>query len=102
MTTYNLEEVFGISKNQVESYHERLEVDGLFQDALKSDKQIIVYGSSKQGKTALVDKHVPYKDNIVVSLSPIMSVRDIYRSILNSLGVVITSTTESTSTQDLQ
>ena len=70
MKNITLEKVFGISKDQVLSYHERSRVDGLLQDALKSDKQIIVYGSSKQGKTALVDKHVPYKDNIVISLRP--------------------------------
>ena len=39
-----LEQVFGVSKNQVLSYYERTEVDGFFQDALHSDKQIIVYG----------------------------------------------------------
>jgi len=52
-----LQEVFGVSKQRVLSYLEREAVDGFFVQALASDKQIIVYGSSKQGKTSLVDKH---------------------------------------------
>ena len=38
--------------------------------ALASDKHIIVYGSSKQGKTSLVDKHLPYEKNVLVSCTP--------------------------------
>ena len=95
-----LEKVFGVSKNQVFSYHERLQVDGIFQDALKSDKQIIVYGSSKQGKTALVDKHIPYKDNIVVSLTPKTKVIDIYTSILKDLDIQNIIENESNNTKE--
>ena len=100
MSNITLEQVFGISKDQVLSYYQRLRVDGLLQEALKSDKQIIVYGSSKQGKTALVDKHVPYKNNIVISLSPIMTIRDIYRSILNNLNVELISEIESRTAEE--
>ncbi len=39
------------------SYVKRDEVDNKFTEALNFDKQIIVYGSSKQGKTALVSKY---------------------------------------------
>lgn len=89
MKVYNVEEVFGVSKDQVKSYIERPEVDGSFKEALKTDKQIIIYGSSKQGKTALVSKHLPYNENIVVSCSPRSAITDIYRSILRQLGVEI-------------
>ena len=100
MNGTTLEKVFGISKDPILSYYERLRVDGLLQDALKSDKQIIVYGSSKQGKTALVGKHVPYQNNIVVSLSPVMEIRDIYRSILSAIGVEVVSETETNSSNE--
>ena len=50
----NVEDVFGVSGKQVESYVEREHVDDKFIDALRTDKQIVVYGASKQGKTALV------------------------------------------------
>jgi len=45
-----LEEVFGVSNDIIESYIEREDVDGAFQNALNLKKQIVVYGSSKQGK----------------------------------------------------
>jgi hypothetical protein len=65
-----LEEVFGVSSKPVLSYLSRTAVDDRFLEALKSDKQIVVYGSSKQGKTALVSKYVPYDQNVVVRLTP--------------------------------
>ncbi len=66
----NLSDVFGVSKQRVLSYLERAAVDGYSVKALASDKHIIVYGSSKQGKTSLVDKHLPYEKNVLVSCTP--------------------------------
>lgn len=84
-----LEDIFGVSSKTVLSYVERDAVDKRFIEALKSEKQIIVYGSSKQGKTALVSKYVNYEQNVVVSLSPKTKVLDIYSSILRQAGVTI-------------
>jgi hypothetical protein len=84
-----LEEVFGVSSQPVLSYVEREDVDNHFVNALKSDKQIVIYGSSKQGKTALVSKHISYKDNISISLSPKHSLSDIYSSILRQANIKI-------------
>jgi hypothetical protein len=72
-----LEEVFGVSAKPIRSYVERSEVDTRFREALESDKQIIVYGSSKQGKTALVSKYLPYERNSLVSLTPKTNIVDI-------------------------
>jgi hypothetical protein len=83
----NLEDVFGVSGKQVDSYVERAQVDDQFIDALRTDKQIIVYGASKQGKTALVKKYIDYDNNIVISLSPRSTLKDIYQSILRKSGV---------------
>ena len=88
-----LEEVFGVSSKPVLSYIERPDVDNKFKDALTSDKQIIVYGASKQGKTALVTKHIPVEDNITVSLTPRTSVVDIYKSILGKAGIRLQTAT---------
>jgi hypothetical protein len=82
-------EVFGVSTEQVASYIERPEVDDKFLSALKTDKQIIVYGASKQGKTALVSRHLPYSENIVISLTPKTNIIDIYHSILRQSGITI-------------
>jgi len=87
----NLDEVFGVSSKPVLSYVERPEVDTRFVEALASDKEVIVYGSSKQGKTALVSKHLPYDRHILVSLTPKTAVLDIYQTILSKAGVRITT-----------
>ncbi|MGE0579661.1 hypothetical protein [Reyranella sp.] len=84
-----LEQVFGVSASQVLSYVERPDVDNRFLDALISDKEVVVYGSSKQGKTALVSKYLPYSEHLLVSLTPRMNVRDIYQSILSKAGIKI-------------
>lgn len=88
-----LEDVFGVTSKPVLSYVERAEVDNSFKDALTSHKQIIVYGSSKQGKTALVSKHLPYAQNLLVSLTPKTTLLDVYQQMLNQAGVRILNAT---------
>lgn len=83
------EEVFGVSNKRILSYIERPLIDEAFREAMASDKQIIVYGSSKQGKTSLVESHIPYDKNIVIRLSPDSTRIDIYSSILRKAGVSI-------------
>lgn len=94
-----LDDVFGVTSRAVLSYVERPQVDDSFREALGANKQIIVYGSSKQGKTALVSKHLPYHENILVSLTPKTQVIDIYHSILSQAGVrLVSSSTEKAGT----
>jgi hypothetical protein len=85
-----LEDVFGVSASPVLSYIQRAEVDDRFVEALKADKQIVVYGASKQGKTALVQEHLPYEKHIVVRLTPKTGISDIYASVLRQLGISLT------------
>src|SRR5580700_4042045 len=87
--TLTLQDVFGVSKQRVHSYLERAAVDGFFVKALKSDNHVIVYGSSKQGKTSLVDKHLPYESNVLVSCTPKFEATDIYKSILRTENIQI-------------
>ena len=82
-----VEEVFGVTSKPVLSYVVREEVDNAFQEALASHKQIVVYGSSKQGKTALVSKYLPYEAHILVSLTPKTQLLDIYQTVLSQAGV---------------
>lgn len=92
-----LEEVFGVSVNPVLSYVRRKHVDDRFVEALKADKQIVVYGSSKQGKTALVQRYLPYDENIVVRLTPKTHISDVYASVLRQAGVEIKESVSSSS-----
>lgn len=85
----DLNSVFGVSPNQVLSYIEREEIDTKFHDSLDTGNHIVVYGASKQGKTALVSRYLPYEDNIVVRLTPNSNISDIYSSILRQVGIEI-------------
>ncbi|MGF6574879.1 hypothetical protein ABH945_007007 [Paraburkholderia sp. GAS333] len=98
-TPIRLEDVFGVTSRPIRSYVERNDIDSRFREALRSGKQIVVYGSSKQGKTALVSKHLPYDDNLLVSLTPKTQLIDIYQRILNAAGVrLVAGATEKSNT----
>lgn len=75
-----LGEVFGIRTTPVLSYVAREEVDGAFERAIATEHHIVVYGSSKQGKTALRQKHVSDTDCVVVRCSPRHSTIELYSS----------------------
>ncbi|MEW9584301.1 hypothetical protein [Paraburkholderia sp. DGU8] len=100
MPVYKLEDVFGVTSKPIRSYVEREDIDTRFREALKSGKQVVVYGSSKQGKTALVSKHLPYADHLPVSLTPKTQLIDVYQQMLSAAGVrLISGTTDKRSTE---
>lgn len=80
-------DVFGVSNDEIASYIEREEVDAKFLEGLERNKHIIVFGASKQGKTALTNKHILEKDFIRVNCSPQSTPIDIYKSILRQLNI---------------
>jgi hypothetical protein len=84
------EDVFGVTSQKViESFIRRDEIESSFISALRSHKQIVIYGSSKQGKTLLVRTHFKMDETITVELSPHMHLTDLYRAILRQAGVAI-------------
>lgn len=87
--TLKVDEVFGVSNTLIKTYIEREEVDNRFKNALGANKQVIIYGSSKQGKTYLILKHLNKNDYTKVECSPQMDLIDIYSSILRQNGVQI-------------
>lgn len=90
--------MFGVSKDPVASYIERAAVDDALTTALAGTRQIIIYGSSKQGKTSLLQRHVPAHDRVTVHCGPTMSAEDLYRSLLRQqkVEIVTEKTTEAT------
>lgn len=93
-----LGEVFGVSKDPVASYIERDAVDAALDSALKQTRQIIIYGSSKQGKTALLQRHVPEGQRVTVHCGPTTTTEDLYRSLLRQQNVeIVTEKTAETS-----
>jgi len=80
-------EVFGVSNEEIFSYIERKQVDERFLEGLQRNKHIIVFGASKQGKTALTNKHLKENDFIRINCSPQTKAIDVYKSILRQLDV---------------
>jgi len=86
---YKTADVFGVKSKLIASYVERLEVDNKFKDAITDGNEVIVYGSSKQGKTSLILKHLNENDYVKVECSPQTQTQtiDIYKSILRQLDI---------------
>lgn len=85
--SYKTSDVFGVRSQLIKSYIERPQVDELFSAALKDKNQVIVYGSSKQGKTSLTLKHLNPSEYVKVECSPQTQPIDIYRSILRQSSI---------------
>ncbi|TDO71611.1 hypothetical protein DFR79_1452 [Halanaerobium saccharolyticum] len=96
MNDIKVSDVFGVRKEMVLSYIERENVDGKFENALESDRHIVIYGSSKQGKSALVQKHISEDKMISIGCGPKMSTQDIYKSLLRQIGIKIETSQEKT------
>lgn len=99
---HSVDSVFGVSNNEILSYIERRQVDGKFKEALATKKHIIVFGSSKQGKTALVAKQLSSDNYIKINCSPDTKPIDIYQSLLRQLNVEIIDRVQSSSSSDLE
>ena len=80
-------DVFGVKSTLIKSYIERDAVDERFKSALNDGNEVIVYGSSKQGKTSLILRHLGEGQYVKVECSPQTQPIDIYKSILRQLDI---------------
>ena len=86
---YTIENVFGIQRGDISHYVERPQVDDEFIRNLTRDKHLCVYGSSKQGKTALRKKHINPRQEVVVVCDPNWESNDIFAAILKAAGCTL-------------
>lgn len=86
---HKLFDVFGIRSVPVLSYVARENVDGKFLSAIASDHHIVIYGSSKQGKTSLREKTLPADRQLIYRCGPGTTSLHIYQKILNDAGITI-------------
>lgn len=100
MDRYSVAEVFGVNNKMVRSYLERTEVDGEFTEALKTDRHIVVYGSSKQGKTSLLSRHIEKEQAVIIECGPKTDCQAIYQSLLRQLDIRLERTETQTSTTE--
>jgi len=97
-TVYKSSEVYGIGRDLPLNYVSRKKVDDLFLDNLTRDKHIIVYGSSKQGKTSLRKNCLQESDYVVIHCSNKWDLGELHSAILKKIGFEVTlSSTKSSS-----
>jgi len=88
-----LDDVFGVARELPLNYVVRESVDARLVDALTRDQHIVIYGSSKQGKTCLRKYSLKPEDYVVVTCSNKWSLAQLHSAILKAAGYVVTGTT---------
>lgn len=80
------EDVFGVSRELPSNYIERLKVDKAFKDSLARSKHIVIFGSSKQGKTSLRKKWLKEDQYVTIHCSNKWQLYDLNANILKKAG----------------
>ena len=88
--------VYGIVRDVPLNYVTRGGVDQRLVDNLTRDKHIVVYGSSKQGKTCLRKHCLQEDDYIVVQCANRWSLQDIHENVLKRAGFHLTQSEKKT------
>jgi len=91
-------DVYGIGRDLPLNYVSRKAVDELLVNSLTRDKHLVIYGSSKQGKTSLRKHCLQEQDYIVIHCSNKWSLADVHAAILKRAGFEITQSTTRTAT----
>lgn len=93
---HNTTDVFGVSRDVPLNYVERESVDNRFISNLTLQKHVIVYGSSKQGKTCLRKHCLTQSDYILVQCQNGWGLEKIAEAILKESGYKVEVTSEKT------
>jgi hypothetical protein len=86
MVTHRSSDVYGIGRDLPLNYVERARVDPVFVENLTRDKHIVVFGSSKQGKTSLRKYALNDEDCVTVSCLNTMTLPNLHAMILKAAG----------------
>ncbi len=85
-----VDEVFGINRDLPLNYVERESADKVLIDNLVRSQHLVIYGSSKQGKTSLRKHCLNDNDYIVVHCSNKWSLDNVHEAILKHAGYELT------------
>ncbi|EKK5378459.1 hypothetical protein PN738_003607, partial [Morganella morganii] len=88
--------VFKTSRDLPENYVTRKDIDDKFIDALTQETHVVIYGSSKQGKTSLRKKNLLPDDYIDITCSNNWKLEDIHVAILKKIGYQVSTTSSKT------
>lgn len=94
---HKADDVYGIGRDLPLNYVRRAKVDDVFVENLGRKKHIVVYGSSKQGKTSLRKYWLSEEDHVVISCLNTMSLFDLHSAILKRVGYKIEQSQSKTS-----
>ena len=89
-------DVFGISRELPLNYQTRGSADDVLLDSLTRDKHLVIYGSSKQGKTSLRKNCLQEDDYIAVHCSNKWQLHELHSAVLKRAGFVVTQSTTKT------
>ncbi len=89
-------DVFGINRDLPLNYTVRDSADGLLLDSLTRDKHLVIYGSSKQGKTSLRKHCLQDDDYITIHCSNKWDLAALHAAILKKAGYEVTQATSKT------
>lgn len=101
-TVHTLDEVYGVARELPANYVTRTTVDEAFVDALTRDQHIVVYGSSKQGKTCLRKYNLRENEYAVVTCSNKWTLAQLNSAILKAVGYVVEGASTRTVSGDLK
>lgn len=87
---YPVDEVFGINRDLPLNYVERDSADAVLINNLARRQHLVIYGSSKQGKTSLRKHCLNEDDYIVVHCSNKWGLDDVHEAILKQAGYELT------------
>lgn len=95
---HRVAEVYGVVRRGVPlTYVSRPKVDDRFLNEITRDQHIVIYGTSKQGKSSLIITALEDADYVAIQCATNWSKRDLYAAVLKELDVaLIESTTRST------
>lgn len=91
-------DVYGISRELPLNYVTRKSADEALIENLTRDKHLVIFGSSKQGKTSLRKHCLKESDYIVVHCSNKWELSDLHSAILKAAGYTLTQSTTKTET----
>ncbi|AOU97983.1 hypothetical protein BI364_08405 [Acidihalobacter yilgarnensis] len=95
---YRTADVFGIHRDLPLNYTTRQSADDLLLDSLTRDKHLVIYGSSKQGKTSLRKHCLRDDDYITVHCSNKWDIAALHAAVLKKAGYEVTQGTSKTVT----
>lgn len=90
-------DVYGITRDLPENYVSRKGVDDEFVNSLDRKKHIVIFGSSKQGKTCLRKKCLSSDKYILIQCSGSWDISQINQNILKRAGYELETSTKLTS-----